>query len=178
MRLRIKNTAITLRVFSWLQVIGGITGLWLMTSLMLQTGPINGPILLIVLIGLALFSYSIYCGKRLLTDENKIPAVIHSTINQFLQLFQWSMFGYGLSYSSGAELTLGVQGFEVNFNFAVIVSTFKMAINSNDDFFIKINLISVLVIIVLVDMLNELRGTPENEKDAGLAEQVLDQKSE
>lgn len=55
MRLRIKSTKLTLQIISGLQIVGGITGLGLVAYLMLQTGPINGAILLIFLMGLALF---------------------------------------------------------------------------------------------------------------------------
>lgn len=167
MRLRIKSTTLTLQTISWLQIVGGVTGLGLVAYLMLQTATINGPILLIFLIGLGLFSYSIYSGKRLLTDTEKGNGIILSIINQVVQLFQWSMFGYGLSYSSGAEITLGLQGLTFKFNFAAIVSTFKMAINTDDEFFIKVNLISILIIFVLVDIMKELnneRGEPEMEE--------------
>ena len=165
MRLRIKSTKLTLQIVSGLQIVGGITGLGLVAYLMLQTGQINGAILLIFLIGLALFSYSIYSGKRLLTDEEKVTGIILSIINQVLQLFQWSMFGYGVSYSSGAETTLGIQGATLKFNIAAIVSTFKMSINTDDEFFIKINLIAVLIIFVLVDIVKELKNDNEASKN-------------
>jgi len=158
MRLRLKSTILTLQIISWLQIVGGVTGLGLVAYLMLQTGTINGAALLIFLTGLGLFSYSIYSGKRLLTDAEKGTAIILSIINQIIQLFQWSMLGYGLSYSSGAEITLGVEGLTFKFSFSAIVSTFKMALNSDDEFFIKINLAAVLLIIVLVDILKELKN--------------------
>lgn len=169
MRLRIKSTTLTLQIISWLQIVGGVTGIGLVAYLMLQTGTINGAILLIFLVGLGLFSYSIYSGKRLLTDADKVTGIILSIINQVVQLFQWSMFGYGLSYSSGAEITLGVQGLTFKFNFAAIVSTFKMAINTDDEFFIKLNLIAILIIFVLVDIMKEL-------KDEGGEQEIEGQK--
>lgn len=165
MRLRIKSTALTLKVISWLQIVGGVTGLGLVAYLMLQTDTINGAILLIFLIGLALFSYSIYSGNRLLTDEKKWTGIVLSIINQVMQLFQWSIFGYGLSYSSGSEVTVGIDGLTFKFNFAAIVSTFKMAINSDNEFFIKINLIAFLVIVVLVDILTEFKSTREEQTE-------------
>ena len=167
MKLRIKSTPLTLKIISWLQIIGGVTGLGLMAYLMLQTGEINGPILMIFLIGLTLFSYSIYSGKRLLTDSEKGTAIILSIINQAMQLLQWSLFGYGLSYSSGAELALGIEGLSFKFNFSAIVSTFKMAINTNDEEFIKVNLVAIFVIFVLVDIMKESKEESE--------EQVIDE---
>ena len=125
MKLRIKSTALTLKLIGWLQIVGGLTGLGLVAYLMLQTGTINGAILLIFVIGLALFSYSIYAGKSLLTDQQKTAAIVLSIINQVAQLFQWSMFGHGLSYSSGAELTLGIKGLAANFNFSAIITFYS-----------------------------------------------------
>ena len=161
MKLRIKSTTLTLKLIGWLQIIGGLTGLGLVAYLMLQTGTINGAVLLIFVIGLALFSFSIYAGKSLLTDQRKTAAIVLSIINQVAQLFQWSIFGHGLSYSSGAEFTLGIKGLAVNFNFSAIMSTFKMAINSDDEFFIKVNLLAVLIILVLADVLRELNEKTE-----------------
>ena len=88
MRIRIKSTTLTLQIISWLQIVGGVTGLGLVAYLMLQTGTINRAILLIFLIGLGLFSYSIYSGKRLLTDPEKGTGIVLSIINQVVQLFQ------------------------------------------------------------------------------------------
>lgn len=134
-----------------------------MAYLMLQTGAINGAILLIFFVGLGLFSYSIYSGKRLLTDTEKGTGIILSIINQILQLFQWSMLGYGLSYSSGAEIAFGLQEQTFKFNLSAIVSTFKMSINSDNEFSIKINLIAVLLIFVLTDIMRELRNKNDNQ---------------
>lgn len=156
MTLRIKNTGLTIKIISWLQIVGGITGLGLVAYLLLQTGTINGPLLLIFLIGLGLFSYSIYSGKRLLTDDNKRTGILLSIINQALQIIQWSMFGYALTYSSGAELTIGLQGTTFKFNFAAFISSFQISIKSDPEFLFEINVIAILVIYVLVDILNEL----------------------
>ena len=161
MKLMIKNIPVTLKLVGWLQIVGGLTGLGLVAYLMLQTGTINGPVLLIFMIGLGLFSYSIYAGKRLLTDQHKITGIVLSIINQVLQIFQWSMFGHGFSYSSGGELTLSIKGLAVNFHFSAIMSTFKMAINSDDEFFFKINLMAILVIAVLTVVLKELTDKKE-----------------
>jgi hypothetical protein len=167
MRLRIKSTKVTLQIISWLQIVGGVTGLGLVAYLMLKTGTINGPILFIFLMGLGVFSYSIYSGKRLLTDAEKGTGIVLSIINQAVQVFQWSLFGYGISYSSGAEITLGIQGLTFNFNFAAIVSTFKMAINTDDEFFIKINFIAILIIFVLADIMKELKEESEAQEIVG-----------
>ena len=156
MILRIKNTGLTIKIISWLQIVGGVTGLGLVAYLLLNTGTINGPVLLIFLTGLGLFSYSIYSGKRLLTDDNKKTGIILSIINQALQIVQWSMFGYAFVYSAGAELTIGLQETTFKFNISALISSFQMSIKSDSEFLFKINVIAILVIYVLVDILNEL----------------------
>ena len=162
MKLRIKSTKLTLQIISWLQIIGGVTGLGQIAYLMLTTGTINGGILLIFQIGLGLFLFSIYSGKRLLSDENKMLGITLSIINQVPQIFQWKIFGSGITYSSGAELTIGIEMLSLKFNFSAIFSKFNMAIKSGDEVFIKLNLIAALIIFVLVDILKELKKLKED----------------
>ncbi|MEP6465269.1 MAG: hypothetical protein ABJB05_03145 [Parafilimonas sp.] len=157
MKLRIRNTRLTLQVIGWLQMIGGIFGLFLMAYLMLKTGAINGGVLLIFCMGIFLFSYSIYCGKRLIWDKQKETGIICSVINYFLQLFQWIVVGCGITYSSGAAITIGISKTVLNFTAGAVFTNFSMSINSDDDFFIKLNLFALLIIIVLFDMLKELK---------------------
>lgn len=148
MRLIIENSTRILKLISYLQIIGGITGLVLIGNLLLQTGALNGPLLLIFLTGIGLFLFSIYCGKVLLGLDKK-KGIIYSLINQGLQLFQWSAFGYGMSYSSGARACVEIKGLSITFDFAIVVSSFDMYINSGQEFYVKVNIIALFVIIVL-----------------------------
>ena len=161
MKLRIKSTNVTLKIIGWMQIIGGIAGLGVVAYLMLQTGQINGALLLIFLTGIALFSYSIYAGKRLLTDFDKLKGILLSLINQAIQVFQWTLFGYGLSYSTGAEIALGIQENTFKASASIIMSTFKMSLNSDDPFRIKVNILAVVVIAVLLDIEKELQREEE-----------------
>ena len=52
---------------------------------------------------------------------------------------------------------MGIKGLAANFNFSAIMSTFKMAINSDDEFFIKFNLMAGFIILVLADVLKQLK---------------------
>jgi len=150
----IRNSIWILKSISYLQIVGGITGLVLMGNLLLQTGTINGPLLLIFFTGIGLFLFSIYCGK-ILIGFNKQKGIVYSLINQGLQLFQWSAFGYGISYSSGARACVGIKGLSITFDFAVIISSFDMYINSGEHFYIKVNLIALFVMIVLYHLLKD-----------------------
>lgn len=155
MRLITENSTRILKLISYLQIIGGITGLVLIGNLLLQTGTLNGPLLLIFLTGIGLFLFSISCGKVLLGPDKK-KGIIYSLINQGIQLFQWSAFGYGMSYSSGARACVGIKGLSIIFDFAVIVSSFDMYINSGEEFYVKINIIALFVIIVLYYVWREI----------------------
>lgn len=144
-------------VVSFLQIFGGIVGLGLIANLLLQTEIINGAILLIFLIGIGLFLFSIYAGKSLFYDSKK-KGFIATMINQSLQLFQWNLVGYGISYSSGPEFLIGIKELAMTFN-ASLFSTFSMSIRSSNDAFISINLVPVLVIILFVRSLNKMKQT-------------------
>jgi hypothetical protein len=174
MTLRIKNTGLTIKIISWLQIIGGIAGLGLIAYLLLSTGTINGPVLLIFSTGIGLFSYSIYSGKSLLTDDNKKTGIILSIFNQAFQVIQWSMFGYAFVYSAGAELTIGLQETTFKFNITAFISSFQMSIKTDPEFLFKINLLPILVIYVLVDIFNELTDNSDEEKEIQVEELKVD----
>ena len=163
MKIRIKNTKITTIIIGWIQIIGGIYGIGLMSRLMLQqNNPINGAVLLIVLLGLSLFIFSIYSGRYLL-NSNKIKlGIILSLINFVLQVVNFRFSGYSLTYSSGIDLIVGVNnGF--NFEFGIIRSLFSSSINTdNKDFALSINLASLLIIWILVDIYDELFDNKEH----------------
>jgi hypothetical protein len=155
MKLRIKNTKLTLKIIGWLQIVGGITGLGLIIHLLLNTLEINGAVLFIFLTGISVFIFSIYTGKKLLVSENKREGIIYSIINQTLQFFQWCLFGFSFGFSSGGAILFGIQGFSFNMDFSIITSTFQMAVGTDKEYFLKINLFAALILIVLIDVLKE-----------------------
>lgn len=146
-----------LKLIGWIQIIGGITGLGLIGYLLLQTVEITGAILLIYLIGISLFIFSIYTGNTLVFSLDKSRGLVLTIINQLLQLIQFSILGYGISYSSGAELLIGLKGRSLDFNFAIVVSTFIMSINSNHVFLIDVNLFAVLILVISIILYNRLK---------------------
>lgn len=164
MKLRIKSTNLTVKIIGWLQIVGGITGIGLMAYLMLNTGEINGALLLIFLIGLALFIFSIYTGKQLLNERSLKIGIILSIINQVFQLIQFKIAGYGLSYSSGSELLIGFSDNTI-FNFAIITSSFNMSINTDGfEFTFMVNLMAIFILVVLFDIWEELRPEERSEE--------------
>lgn len=143
-----RRSKIAIKAIAITQLVGGISGLILISYLLLNTDLINGPTLFIFLCGIFLFVYSIYCSIKLLGVEKK-KGILFSLINQILQIFQFNIFGYGLSYSSGCELTFSIKHFKLDADFAIVKSNFLMSINSGQIFF-KINLIPLLAIALLI----------------------------
>lgn len=157
MNINIKNQKLALQLIGWLQCVGGIFGFGLLAYLMLNTGAISGAILLIFCVGILLFGYSTYCGKRLIFDQEKTGAIIVSIINHFLQLIQWSMLGYGLTYTSGVGITAGINKGPFHFTVGATTSNFNMSINSDIEFVFKINLLALFIILVLLNILEEIK---------------------
>lgn len=156
MNLRIKNTKITAKIIGWIQIIGGITGLGIMAYLLLNTGAINGALLLIFLIGICLFSFSIYSGRLLLNTDNQKFGLWLSAINFFLQLISFSIKGYGLCYCSGLAINIGIEGSIIKLSANFIKSNFSMSINDQSaTFMITINLIALLALWVIADIYDE-----------------------
>ncbi len=181
MRLRLKSTSLTMKIIGWFQIIGGVLGLGAVAYLMLNTGQVSGGVMLIFLIGISLFIFSIYAGRHLLIKDNPTFGLILSSINQGLQLFQWKILGWGMLYSSGTQFSVGLEtkvdessrGLLFNFNFKSIYSEFEFAIMSGDNFRLRINLVALLILIVLVDILKEIKRGQETSTDSLVVENKI-----
>ena len=147
---KVIKSNLILKTIGWLQIIGGVSGLFLMSRILLRTETINGPLLLIIFIGFGLFLFSILTGKELLINRGKLGFFL-TIINQLLQLLQWSFFGYGFSYSSGAKLSIGIKDLSLNFDVGLVFSSFNMYLDSNETAYFYINLVPVVVIILLLN---------------------------
>ena len=161
MRLRIKSTEFTIKVLAWLQIFGGIIGIGVMAYVMLNTGQINGGGLLIILIGLALFIFSIYAGRRLLDKRTLKLGIILSIINQGFQILHFKIEGFGFSYSSGSELLIGYKE-NISFNYGLISSTFQMSLNTDSsEFYLMVNVLAMFLLFVLFDIWDEIKEDNE-----------------
>jgi len=145
---RFKNKAMLLKIISWIQIIGGIFGLFSIARSLLETDVVNGPLLLVFLCAISVFLFSIYAGKLLLKNESE--GLILSMVNQMIQLFQFSVFGYGWNYNSGPQISIGIKGFAFTLDFSNFLSSFHLYYNSNQAFFFKINIISLIIMIIII----------------------------
>jgi hypothetical protein len=102
--------------------------------------------LLLVLFVFALYGYSIYCGALLVQKRRK--GLLHSKINQLLQVISISLLGYAYQYTSGAFLFVGLDLTEsLNFKFNIGTSSWQLNINSdNEALIVKVNLLALLLV--------------------------------
>lgn len=154
MKLRIKNTALTIKILGWMQIIGGVFGIGVVSYILIRLNELNGTLLFIILTGYSLFAFAITAGTKLLTKDGFKLGMVLSIINYSLQVFQLKMFGYGLTFTTGSAFSIGYEK-SIKFNFEIISSQFSMAINSDPEFIYMINLVAILVIYVLLDIWNE-----------------------
>ncbi len=89
----------------------------------------------------------------MIEPERKL-SLIYSIINYIPQILQWYFLGYKFTYSSGVEINIGAQKSKFFFN-AAVTSDFSMSINTNDPYFLKINIVALFIVIILFDILDE-----------------------
>ncbi|WP_345331280.1 hypothetical protein [Mucilaginibacter defluvii] len=158
-----KKYNLILKIISWLQIVGGITGLLMLAYLLSGTGAINGPILLIFTTGLSLFIFSIVSGAKLLHGAKY--GVLFTIINQILQLVHWKMLGYGFAYSSGVQLALGFNEGSLKFNLGLIQSNFSMAIKSNEGFTFQLNIAALIVLVLVIECVRRQKNQQQKEEN-------------
>jgi len=88
------------------QIVFGLPGLALTLWLMMSTGFNSIMLVLMFIIPIALYAYSIYCGMLLFQKHD--AALKHTVINQYLQLINFSIAGYAFKYVAGPLVTLGI----------------------------------------------------------------------
>jgi len=152
-----KNFYQKIKAIGWFQLIGGIVGLVFMVQLITRLATINGSAFLIVLTGLGLFSFSVYAGSLMIKKGNEKRAIILSIVNQSLQIFQFKILGFGLTYSTLLSFTIGYKPPEIEFHFDAFM-LFSGTILNGDEFFIFINIIPVLICGVLLSLLDHVKS--------------------
>lgn len=160
MKLRIKNTQTTIVIIALYQILGGILGIGITAWLMINTGEINGSILLILILALVLYYFSLKTGIILLKKDLKY-GVILSIILQFLQVIAIGVGGYEYKFCSGGSSFIGLD-FTDGFNFKLdfgITSEFNFSFLLEDKvYYMYINLLAILLLVLLFDILKEIKG--------------------
>lgn len=114
------------------QIIGGGVGILFLLSSLTSFSELSIIIILILLAGLILFSFSVFCGILCLKSFN--TALRYSVINQFLQIVGFAVFGFFFKYVAGIFVSAGIDlfdGFKLTFNFGI--SEFQLFFNREND---------------------------------------------
>ena len=93
----------------------------------------------------------------LIRKEHK-RGLLLSMVNQVFQIFAVGVGAYTYNFISGARMGGGVDftnGFEMKLDFA-LTSKFGFAWNSGEEYYMYINLLSIFLIYVFIDIYEEL----------------------
>lgn len=171
MKLRIKNTRLTILILAYYQIIGGVIGFYLITKILFQTQTINGILLFILLSAIGLYYFSIKSGSLLIRKEYK-RGLIYSMIHQVIQIIGIGFGGSKFSYFSGSKFTVGISFTDgIHFKFDLgLFSQFNMSFNLDEkSYFIYVNILAVFVLYVFWDLYKEL-FLVKNNTDESLVE--------
>jgi hypothetical protein len=102
-----KKVANKVRFIAYYQIVGGIVGLGLAAWLSSKTTQFPVSVVIIYLLVIGFYYFSIYCGILLLKQDLKKGLKL-SLINQLLQVFNFSVLGYSFKYISGVLLIIGL----------------------------------------------------------------------
>lgn len=138
-----------LDVIAAYQIIGGTIGLVLTGFSIYKSTDISW---VLFLIAIGFYTFSIYCGVTLFM--NKGTAIRYSLINQFLQLFSFSLLGYAFEYVSGLSLFIGIDfANSLNFKSSISISTWHILVNDDSGISeINFNLVALFIIIFIVQL--------------------------
>lgn len=147
------------------QVIGGLIGLFYCYNF-IYSQPNNFSAIAFALIGTFFYLFSIFCGL-LIQIKNNLLSLKLSSLNQILQVVNFSIAGFGFKYVSGIVLSIGINYMEdflltSNFN----VSEFLLNINvASEVSFLNLNLVAVFLI-YYIDRLIEMKLKKINFRDS------------
>jgi hypothetical protein len=162
-----------LMALSIYQIIGGVLGIGL-TLWMINLTSVSSVFLLLVLFVCALYGYSIYCGVLLLQERK--DGLVHSKINQLLQVVSFSLLGYAYQFTSGAALSVGLDLTEsLSFKFNLSASSWQVNINSDSRaLIVNVNLLA-LFLIRFIDKTRKRRKGMEVEAQVAAIGQPLEE---
>jgi len=147
------------------QIIGGCLGILIFVWEILHVSVISGPAVILILIAIAFFAYSIYTGSQCIKMTEK--ALMHSFINQGMQILSFNMVGYTFKYVAGFYVGLGIDlTSSFRFTYGAGISEINISLfQQTQNIQIGINIIAI-IIFVLVDRLSQkVKDEQEIRKD-------------
>lgn len=143
------------------QIIGGVVGMLTIFWEMYRIGLMSGLSVLVYLLIILFFAYSIFCGILCLkTNEN---ALKYSLANQILQVISFSIMGFAFKYVAGFVLTIGLDlTNSIEFNLGVGISKFKFDFNSlSQRLEVDLNLIAFALIYWIDKLMKKVKEEAE-----------------
>lgn len=131
-RLISKETESDLIKLGIYQVAGGAVGILIIIWSIYRSFLLTGLSVLIYLLVLLFFSYSIFCG--ILCLKAKKNALQHSLANQLLQVIGFALLGFAFRYAAGLFLSIGLDLTEsIQLTFGAGISKFDFTLNIDAD---------------------------------------------
>lgn len=157
-QITLKNT-IQLNLIAYYQILGGFYGLYRILSMLAKQPTLSGLGLIIYLLIIGLYSFSIYCGNLIRLKKPK--GLELSKWSQLSQLFQFNLLGVAFWYISGFGIAIGygkVDEFTqfVYLNFSSMY--FKYNLEENQDFYFFINFVPLIVIFFIEKLERKIKN--------------------
>jgi hypothetical protein len=134
------------KILAFYQIITGVLGL----LFLLLFNITSSSTIFVIIIGL--YSFSIYSGYLLLTKKLK-KGLDMTLYNQLFQVFGFGISGFTFEYFSGIFLSLGLNFTnDTIINYNAGFSTWILNLGSNDNLFININIIAIIIILYTLNL--------------------------
>ena len=152
------------------QTAGGILGIFIIIWAIYYSTLITGSSVLIYLLILLFFSYSIFCG--ILCIKKNEDALVHSLINQMLQVFGFAIMGFALKYIAGFYLTIGIDlSNSLEFSFGTGISKFDFNFNNQKERLeLDVNLIALAFIYWIDKLMQKVKAEEIIRKTSSIGE--------
>ena len=145
-----QKVAFRLKALAVYQIIFGLMGVGVTIWLIITIAYNSALLLMLCIVPLALYAYSIYCG--ILIFQKNDNALKHSIINQYFQLINFSIYGYTFKFIAGILFSIGfnfTNGVFLNIDYGLFSTwSFRIATQTNE-ILINCNLIALTLIILL-----------------------------
>jgi len=154
-----KETELELTKLGLYQLVGGILGLLIVLWSIFKSPLLTGPTVLVFLLVLLLFAYSIFCGTICLRANKN--ALEYSLVNQMLQLISFAFMGFAFRYISGFYCTIGLDLTDkIKFDFGAGISNLVININNEKD---KLSVDLNIVAFALIYWIDKLMSKVKHE---------------
>lgn len=142
-----------IRYIGFYQLAGGVLGILNTIRLLLNVAQINGGILFVLLLILALYSYSVYCGY-LLVKNRMAKGLNLSVYNQLLQVIGFGVLGFAFNYSAGIYAGISVNlTNDTLFSLMLGFSKATITLNRHPEFTeLSLNVVALILLNVLLNL--------------------------